>query len=366
MKSFIRKFQVLLYLALLFLIASCALPSNFESIKADFEDSVFELYVYSDSNTLLKSGSAFIVKADGTFITNAHVIDENAVKIIGRFQKEDSVKFIDVEYLYVINETYDYAIGKLESTSTPYAYVSLNVDYQKNDVVYAIGYPEKNHKQAITKGYILSDNYTFDNIEYIPNSAPIYPGSSGGILINKDREVIGITKSMISSVFSDDYYLAVPAKHFIDLLNDPNLDINKESVRDFFNPAIKIDLTLENFFDYFTFDIDYMWSEKNDNMLDIVLNVSVLFKENLYSQVETQNARFKFNLYIVYRIYENEQIEEKRQLVYFDLLIPNIWQQYKKVRLYFTNNQEIAFDGIIDYELISINGILRIPITNED
>ena len=98
---------------------------------------------------------------------------------------------------------------------------------------YSLGYPNSSVSMQINAGLILeeySDIYSkVNNVFYILSDSYIAPGSSGGILINEDFEVIGITAMGLYADSSKTVYIAggsIPTfvfKKFLSNLNENNL-----------------------------------------------------------------------------------------------------------------------------------------------
>lgn len=144
------------------------------------------------------AGSGVIVNAEGTILTNHHVID-GADKII--------VQMVD-------NKTYeakvigsdppsDLAVLKIEGQSLPFLNLGDSDRVRVGDIVLAIGNP-LGIGQTVTGGMIsakgrqtgLSDGTSFQ--DFLQTDAPINRGNSGGALVNLSGELIGINSQILS------------------------------------------------------------------------------------------------------------------------------------------------------------------------
>jgi S1-C subfamily serine protease len=158
-------------------------------------ESVYEVFGSTADPTKASQGSGFII--NGYMITNEHVAGSSAytqVQIDGQWQKVSNYAFI--------NKTADVMGFKVSGgTSLPYSTVLP----QKDDVVYAIGYPAG--ELTITEGKVMGVN---DYV--IVHNAKTVGGSSGGILIDGKGEIIGITNagSFQNGFYSDQ---AIPMRY---------------------------------------------------------------------------------------------------------------------------------------------------------
>lgn len=76
--------------------------------------------------------------------------------------------------------------------------------------VYALGHPQ-GYKYTLSSGLASMSSVTIDGIDYICHSAATSQGNSGGVLLNKYGEVIGVTNMLITT--SEKTSLAVQIKH---------------------------------------------------------------------------------------------------------------------------------------------------------
>ena len=142
-------------------------------------------------------GSGFVIKEDGTVITNNHVI-QNAEGIIVRFTngKEYEAEIVGTDPMS------DVAVLKIKSNEKFPAVNLANSDKAKvGDWVLAIGNPF-GLGGTVTQGIISAINRDinmgrYDN--FIQTDASINQGNSGGPLFNMDGDVIGINTAIFSN-----------------------------------------------------------------------------------------------------------------------------------------------------------------------
>ena len=142
-------------------------------------------------------GSGVIVSADGTILTNHHVID-GAEKIT--VQMNDNRTF-DAK-IVGSDPPSDLAVLKIEGESLPFVKLGNSDNVRIGDIVLAIGNP-LGIGQTVTAGIIsakgrrtgLSDG-SFE--DFLQTDAPINRGNSGGALVNLSGELIGINSQIVS------------------------------------------------------------------------------------------------------------------------------------------------------------------------
>ncbi|MGI8640320.1 MAG: DegQ family serine endoprotease [Pyrinomonadaceae bacterium] len=142
-------------------------------------------------------GSGVIINADGTLLTNHHVID-GAEKIT--VQMNDDKTF---EAKVVGSDPpSDLAVLKIVGENLPFLNLGNSDNVRIGDIVLAIGNP-LGIGQTVTAGIIsakgrrtgLSDG-SFE--DFLQTDAPINRGNSGGALISLNGELIGINSQIVS------------------------------------------------------------------------------------------------------------------------------------------------------------------------
>jgi serine protease Do len=142
-------------------------------------------------------GSGVLVSADGTIMTNNHVV-EGAEKIT--VQMSDNKTF-DAKIVGT-DKPSDLAVIKIEAQNLPYLTLGNSDNVRVGDIVLAIGNP-LGIGQTVTAGIIsakgrrtgLSDG-SFE--DFLQTDAPINRGNSGGALVNLNGELIGINSQILS------------------------------------------------------------------------------------------------------------------------------------------------------------------------
>jgi len=146
-------------------------------------------------------GSGVIVSADGTILTNNHVV-EGAEKITVMLADNKS---FDAK-LVGSDKPSDLAVLKIEAQNMPFLSPGNSDTVRVGDIVLAIGNP-LGIGQTVTAGIIsakgrrtgLAYGNTNDSFEdFLQTDAPINRGNSGGALVNLNGELIGINSQILS------------------------------------------------------------------------------------------------------------------------------------------------------------------------
>jgi S1-C subfamily serine protease len=144
------------------------------------------------------TGSGFVINADGTILTNYHVV-ENAVKVTVSFEHGKAVE------AKVIGKdpSNDLAVLRIPTEGLTLHTLVLgdSSKAQVGDPVLAIGNPF-GLERTLTTGVVSAlqrkitapNGFEIDNV--LQTDAPINPGNSGGPLLNSAGEVIGINSQI--------------------------------------------------------------------------------------------------------------------------------------------------------------------------
>ncbi|MFT3704748.1 MAG: trypsin-like peptidase domain-containing protein [Agriterribacter sp.] len=155
-------------------------------------------------NTANGSGSAFYLKQYNVFVTNYHVVKGSKMVSI---ENKNLDRFVGKVILADVNE--DLALIKTDAdfSALPDVQFSEVADILLRDEVYVLGYPY-GMPYTETQGIISSPRQLMNGKYYIQTDAPVNPGNSGGPLVNKKGEIIGVTTSKFSD--ADNMGFAVP------------------------------------------------------------------------------------------------------------------------------------------------------------
>jgi uncharacterized repeat protein (TIGR02543 family) len=200
-----------------------------------FYGNVFQILTYNLGKIPLSTGSGFIINSDGWFISNAHVF-EGAYFSDAFFNIKDSIEGsnytkLNIDEISYYNNSKDLIIGKITNynmlSEKYYKDLKFHDGYEIGDITYSVGYPYSSIDLEVNEGIIIEDvsslgDKVISGISYIGSTSFIAPGSSGGILINENLEVIGITT--IGLYLNDNFVLggSIETLNFMNIINNKN------------------------------------------------------------------------------------------------------------------------------------------------
>jgi hypothetical protein len=132
------------------------------------------------------SGSGFFIDANGTLVTNYHVI-EGATSISVQTSNGGNFK---VSKIVDFSSIYDIAILKFDINDNPYLNLSKR-EVKTGEQVYTVGSP-LGHTGTFSGGIVSATSRTVGRIECLQHDAAISKGNSGGPLVDTYGEVVGI------------------------------------------------------------------------------------------------------------------------------------------------------------------------------
>ena len=170
----------------LFGLSSC--PPNVKDIIKKAEDATFIIYTYDEFGSPASTGSGFFIDANGTGITNYHVLD-GAVKAVIKTADET-----EYEIASVIASDKDWDIVKFSIKNKGDTFKPLNFSkkkIEKGDEIYNISSPLGLEK-TFSRGDVSSLRERKPYGEVAQITAPVSHGSSGSPLMNKKGEVFAV------------------------------------------------------------------------------------------------------------------------------------------------------------------------------
>jgi len=184
------------------------------STSADFsgiiEDSIKSVVTIV---TDISQGTGFIITSDGYIVTNYHVV-QNA-KAAGVYTYDGKNNKVD---LIGYNSDFDIALLKIEGNYNQLE-LSNSDNIQVGEKVIAIGNP-LGLQFSVSEGIVSAVHRIGPNglNAYIQTDAALNPGNSGGPLINKQGEVIGINNFKIGD--GESLGFALESNYIIGAVNE--------------------------------------------------------------------------------------------------------------------------------------------------
>ncbi|MEO5819572.1 MAG: trypsin-like peptidase domain-containing protein [Vicinamibacteraceae bacterium] len=144
------------------------------------------------------AGSGVIINSDGYVLTNNHVLGQGAlqqVTVILSDRRERKAKLVGVD------PQTDLALLKIDEKNLPTVAWGDSANLKVAEWVLAVGNPYQ-LGQTVTLGVVSALNRTYDDVstlvDYIQTDAAINRGNSGGALINRRGELVGINTWIVS------------------------------------------------------------------------------------------------------------------------------------------------------------------------
>lgn len=174
-------------LMLIALFVSCG-PKDVKTIIADTKEASFIIYTYDEYGTPAGSGSGFFIDANGTGITNYHVLD-GAVKAM--ITLSDSTE-LEIDKVIASDSKWDIIKFSIKNPNNKIMkYLKFaNKQLEQGDKVYNISAP-MGLEQTVSDG-IISSLREDSHGQVVQITAPISPGSSGSAILNNNGDVIAV------------------------------------------------------------------------------------------------------------------------------------------------------------------------------
>ncbi len=192
--------------------------ANYNNKVTDLYNTNVQSIVYIETQDA--SGSGVIVKEDGTLVTCFHVI-ANADNI--KVKLKDGSMYSVNGFRY-INPLSDVAILTLD-TNRKFRPITINPinNFSIGERIYTISNP-----QGLE--FVFSDGMINQSTkDYIQFSAPISGGSSGGALLNKKGNLLGIVTSQLIPSEAQNINFALPNEYYVSKINNPQI-VNKNNL----------------------------------------------------------------------------------------------------------------------------------------
>ncbi|MBQ6557580.1 MAG: trypsin-like peptidase domain-containing protein [Bacteroidales bacterium] len=170
------------------------------------------------------SGSGVIIRPDGYIVTNNHVV-QNATKIEVTLNNNKTYPATVIG----TDPATDVALIKIDAAGLPTLQFADSDKLRLGEWVLAIGSPlGEELRSTITAGIVSAKGRSMPNYNgefkiesFIQTDAAVNPGNSGGALVNKAGELVGINTAIISTTGSyTGYSFAVPSNIVSKIVGD--------------------------------------------------------------------------------------------------------------------------------------------------
>lgn len=152
-------------------------------------------------------GSGFFISEDGYLITNYHVVaDSSDLQVI--LHDGSKIKATIVQQ----NKDADIALLKIGKTGLVPFSITENEVFGIGKDIYAIGTPTaEDLSQTLSKGIISSVRKQSNGTKIIQTDASVSPGNSGGPMVDKNGQLIGIINAKLIGDGVEGISFAIPA-----------------------------------------------------------------------------------------------------------------------------------------------------------
>ena len=204
--------QTVLLLMLFLGSSSIGLAQDARLIARNIFPSVVMLEMRDGQNRPISLGSGFFVRPD-VVVTNYHVIQNassGSAKVVGKSA------VYPIEGIVGIDKARDLALLKLTGVRAKPVVLADISKIEVGQEVFALGNP-KGLEGTISAGIISGSSLReVNNENLIQITAPISPGSSGGPVVNREGEVIGVAVASLKG--GQNLNFAIPSSYLAILL----------------------------------------------------------------------------------------------------------------------------------------------------
>ena len=176
-----------------------------------------------------KSGTGFVVSANGHVVTNHHVID-GCSDLKGNLTGEAAMALRVVSS----DATNDLALLQAASTATFKEFARIrDRSIRSGDSVVAIGFPYRGLLSSdftVTTGIVSSLSGMRNDSRFLQISAPVQPGNSGGPLFDTTGQIVGVVTGKL-----DNLRIAVATGNIPENIN---FAIKTGALRDFLDNSV--------------------------------------------------------------------------------------------------------------------------------
>ncbi len=165
------------------------------------------------AHTYTTGGTGFLIDGRGYLITNAHVLKGKGVVVNNNGQDlTATIAYIDADRDLALLKIDDKAFKPIASLPYSFKHSSFNLGSD----VYTLGYPRD--IIVYNSGYISATSGHDGDTSSLQISLPANPGNSGGPVLNKNGEVVGILSAREAG--AEGVVFAVKSNGIYDMLND--------------------------------------------------------------------------------------------------------------------------------------------------
>lgn len=159
-------------------------------------------------------GAGFVIDSNGLIATARHVIGDGRDFVV----ELQGGKIVPVTEVYASSNRMDLAIVRVDAKELSSLPVSADDETEQGREVVALGHP-RGLRNSMVSG-IVSGHQEIDGIRMLQLAMSIQPGNSGGPVLDRQGNVVGIVT--MKSTLANDVGFALPARLLRELQADPN------------------------------------------------------------------------------------------------------------------------------------------------
>lgn len=211
-----RTFLLITALILLFMITTAS-HARISDVVLKQKKAVVTIYTQNKEGKVTSSGTGFFIDADGTVVTNYHVISRLLKSDTTLLVKLENGSYVPFHDLLDFDAEKDIALVKVIGNRLPFIRPAKNHQPKQGENIVVIGSP-LGLETTISDG-IISSVRGKDGLLQI--TAPISQGSSGSPVLNSDGEVMGVVTYLAKG--GQNLNFAVPITYVVGLLAKESL-----------------------------------------------------------------------------------------------------------------------------------------------
>lgn len=206
--------------ALLLTVPIKGFAKSIPDIASENNAAVVLVIAFDKNQKPLGSGSGFFVESNGVLATNFHVIKDAS----SMWVRISNGGLFPVKDILAIDKQGDIAVLKVQGRRLPTVTLGNSNNVKVGEAVIAIGHPltltislEMEIETTTTQGIVSAIRTVKQSgRQLLQISAPISPGSSGGVLLNLEGEAVGMTTSTL--VGGQNINFAIPVNQIKDVI----------------------------------------------------------------------------------------------------------------------------------------------------
>lgn len=187
---------------------------SFEDLAKQARPSIVLVRCQDRTGVEYGQGAGFVVDANGLIATARHTIGDG---------RDITVEFPDgttkpVVAVHASTHQADICVIQVSAESLPALAISSDIETAQGREVAALGHPRGDRNVMVTGR--VSGHQDIDGVRAVRLAMPIQPGNSGGPVLDRSGQVVGIVT--LKSAIEDNVGYAVPSSILRELLSNPN------------------------------------------------------------------------------------------------------------------------------------------------